>query len=177
VPESKTPVEAYLAVGSNIEPERNILEALERLRQQVSVTGISTFYRTEPLGRPQQPDFLNGVWRIRTSVEPRELKFEVLRPIERALGRVRTADKYAARTIDLDILLYGRAVIDEPGLVIPDPGLRGRPFLALALLELAPRLVLPDTGEALRESQCVQTATGLRPEVEFTEILRDGLKS
>ena len=73
----------------------------------------------------------------------------MLRRIESELGRVRSADRYAPRTIDLDLLLYGDLVIDEPGLRIPDPDIRIRPFIAVPLLELEPGLVMPDTGEAI----------------------------
>ncbi len=174
--EQQAPVEAYIAVGSNIEPEQNILKALERLQQKATVAEVSTFYRTEPLGRPEQPDFLNGVWKILTPWPPRTLKFEVLRPIEAALGRVRSEDRYAPRTIDLDILLYGDAVIREPDLEIPDPDLRRRPFLAAAVLELAPELLLPDTGQALRELAGAEVTTRLNPALEFTQLLRDRLR-
>lgn len=173
--ERPEPVEAYVAVGSNIEPEQNIVKALDRLQERVPVTAVSTVYRTEPVGRLEQPAFLNGVWKILTPLPPRTLKFEVLRLIEAALGRVRSEDRYAPRTIDLDVLLYGNAVIHEPDLEIPDPDLRQRPFLAAALLELAPGLVLPDTGEALHELVKAQAA-GVKPAVEFTKRLRDRLK-
>jgi 2-amino-4-hydroxy-6-hydroxymethyldihydropteridine diphosphokinase len=111
----------YVAVGSNIDPERNIPEALRRLAENVTVGATSRFYRTEPLGRPGQPPFLNGVVRVRTALDAEILKFKVLRGIEKALGRERTADTYAPRTIDLDILLFDTAMIERPGLRIPDP--------------------------------------------------------
>lgn len=165
------PVEVFLAVGSNLDPESNILEALHRIQRRASVTGMSTFYWTEPLDRPDQPPFLNGVWRVETSLPARTLKFDGLRRIEQELGRVRTADKYASRTIDLDIILYGHAVIDEPDLRIPDPDLRTRSFIFLPLLELAPDLVLPDTGERLAAIVPRKTAA-LEPADEFTKRLR-----
>jgi len=175
VAEQQEPVEAFIAVGSNIEPEQHLLTALDRLKEKVPVTAVSTVYRTEPVGRPEQPGYLNSIWKILTSESPRALKFDVLRPLEAALGRVRSEDRYAPRTIDLDILLYGNAVIRERGLEIPDPDLRRRPFLAAGVLELAPGLVLPDTGEALLELVKVQAAE-LKPAVEFTKRLRDRLK-
>lgn len=165
------PVEVFLAVGSNIDPERNILEALQRIQRHARVTGVSTLYRTEPLDRPDQPPFLNGVWRVATPTPARTFKFDGLRRIEQELGRVRTADKHAPRTIDLDIILYGHAVIDEPDLRIPDPELRRYPFIFVPLLELAPDLVLPDTGERL--ATIVPPKMGaLEPAEEFTERLR-----
>jgi 2-amino-4-hydroxy-6-hydroxymethyldihydropteridine diphosphokinase len=119
---------------------------LERLAESVELTGISSFYRTAPVGPAGQPPFLNGVAQVRTDISPRALKFEVLRPIEAALGRRRGPDKYAPRPIDLDILLYGDLVVSEPDLVLPDPDLCERTFLAAALRELAPGLVPPISG-------------------------------
>lgn len=142
---------AYIALGSNIEPDENMPRAIEALAEHVQVTGVSMLYRTPAMDRPDDPSFINGVCRIETNIEPRALKFEVLRGIETALGRVRMEDAYAPRTIDLDILLYGNHVINEAGLNVPDPDLRTRPFLAVPLLELWPEAMLPDTGEALAD--------------------------
>lgn len=132
-----TAVTAYIAIGANVDPEENILNGLERLNRLATVTRVSRFYRTEPIGRRDQPDFLNGICEIRTAMPPRFLKFNALRRIERACGRLRTLDRNAPRPLDLDILLYGQRILDEPDLVIPDPELRARPFLFVPLLELA----------------------------------------
>jgi len=174
--ESGTPIEVYVAVGSNIEPEKNISAALEKLQQYVRVKATSTFYRTMPIGRPEQSAFLNGVWLIATGKPARELKFEVLRKIETELGRVRTSDNYAARTIDLDIALYGNAVINEPDFRIPDAGIRQRPFIAVPLLELKPSLVLPDTGEKLAALLSDKSCQDLEPVYSFTESLKERIK-
>lgn len=166
------PVEVYIAVGSNIEPEKHIPLALDRLQKAVRVKACSTFYKTPPIGRPGQPEFLNGVWRIETQVTARELKFGVLRRIEAQLGRVRTTDQYAARPIDLDIAVYGEAVIREPDLRVPDPEVYGRPSIAVPLLELAPDLVLPDTGRRLSSLPSAQSRADLKPVPRVTEALR-----
>ena len=168
------PVEAFIAVGSNIDPERNIAAALDLLMEQVAVTGVSTFYRTAPLGRPEQPPFLNGVWRVETSMGPRDLKFGVLRCIEAALGRVRTQDRYAPRTIDLDVAAYGTEEIDEPDLIVPDPDIKSRPFLAVPLAELAPGMALPGMGERVAELPAASKTEGLEPMPALTERLREG---
>lgn len=168
-------VEAFIAVGSNIEPERNIPAALEMLREAVCVTAVSTMYRTAPLGRPEQPPFVNGVWRVRTRLGARELKFAVLRRIEARLGRVRTGDARAARPIDLDIALFGDAVINEPDLVVPDPDILQRPFLAVPLVELAPGVRLPGTDVLLAEQPVCRDAGGLEPLAGLTERLREGM--
>ncbi len=145
------PVTAFIALGSNIDPEKNVVSALEALAERVSLEAISTFYWTEALGECPQPPFLNGACRIATVLPPKALKYDVLRSIETDLGRVRTEDRYAPRSIDLDIALYGDCVANEPGLRIPDPDIRNRPFVAVPLLELGPELALPDTGELLSD--------------------------
>ncbi len=165
----------YIGVGSNIEAERNVPKALERLHAVMPLCGISPFFVTPPIGRPEQDDYYNGVVASETEMPPRELKFEVLRGVEAALGRVRGADKYAARTIDFDVLLCGQAVISEPGLVIPDPDLTARPFLAVALLALWPEAVLPDTGQPLRDHVDENAAATLKPAPGFAEALEERL--
>jgi 2-amino-4-hydroxy-6-hydroxymethyldihydropteridine diphosphokinase len=169
-------VEVYISVGSNIEPSENILKALEKLERYVFVKATSTFYRTMPIGRPEQQFFLNGVWLIETGKSPRELKFGILRRIEEELGRIRTQDKYAARTIDLDIALYGDKVINEPGLVIPDPDIRRRNFIAIPLKELDPSLILPDTGEPISSLDITEADTDLEAVHILTESLRERIE-
>lgn len=164
--------EVYVGVGANLEPERNIRQALELLAAQVDIISISTFYRSDPVGRPEQPPFLNGVLGIRTPLSAPDLKSRVLRPIEERLGRVRTEDKYAARPIDLDILLFDSAIILGQGIQIPDPDIRKRVFIAAPLLELAPDLVLPDTGEPLAAVPCLLEKDRLEPLDSFTQELR-----
>ncbi|MFP4057025.1 MAG: 2-amino-4-hydroxy-6-hydroxymethyldihydropteridine diphosphokinase [Candidatus Brocadiia bacterium] len=165
-------VDAYLAVGSNVEPEANIPRALELLGRRVRLVATSTFYRTAPLERPRQPPFANGAWHIRTELGARELKFRLLRRVEARLGRVRTGDRFAPRPIDLDLALYGEAVIEEPDLRVPDPHIRRRAFLAVPLLELAPDIVLPDTGERLAELPAAASRDDLVPHEELTATLR-----
>ena len=138
----------YVGIGSNLSPEANIPAALELLAQAVRLSALSTFYRTAPVGPAGQPAFINGVAEVHTDLPPRSLKFEVLRGIEAQLGRGRGPDKYAPRTIDLDILIYGDLAVREPDLVLPDPDLRERPFLAAALRELAPKLAPQSAGSA-----------------------------
>jgi len=167
-------VAAYVGAGSNIEPRENIPAALERLLRRVEVTGVSTFYRTRPLAPPgdegpvDQDDFVNGVFRVRVACGARELKFGVLRAIEHELGRRRSDDRYAPRTIDLDVLLYGDEVIDEPDLKVPSDDIE-RPFLAVGLLELAPEMVLPHTRQCL---SCLWGPGGVAGMTEDPEISR-----
>jgi 2-amino-4-hydroxy-6-hydroxymethyldihydropteridine diphosphokinase len=144
---------AYVAVGSNVEPLRNVPAAVRLLARHVDVAAASTFYRTEPVAPPGEApaardEFVNGVLAIRTSLPPGPLKRDVLRAVEDELGRDRSAGRYGPRTIDLDLVLFGRMVIDEPALTIPSRDL-DRPFVAIPLRELAPDLVLPHTRQPL----------------------------
>ena len=91
---------AFIAVGSNIDAERNVASALELLGRRVQIVAVSNFYRTPALGAPGSPDFLNGVVEIESELEPRELKRLVLLDVESALGRERGSEKNAPRTID-----------------------------------------------------------------------------
>ncbi len=166
---------AYIAFGANLDPEKNIEAALNQLATAVRVYAISTVVRTPAVARPEQPDYLNGVVAIETAAFPRALKFSVLRGIEQALGRVRSAVKDAPRPIDLDLLLYGRRCVAEEGLVLPDPDIRRRAFVAGPLLELAPDLTLPDTGEALRAIVDEKEVQALCPEMALTQRLRTNL--
>ena len=167
---------AFVGVGSNIEPAVNVPSALQMLRKRTKVEQVSTFYRTAPLSGRHQAMFVNGVLEIRTQLPPIELKFGVLRRIEENLGRIRTADANACREIDLDLLLYGDLVIDDECLKIPDPDIRDRPFVAIPLCELAPGLVLPDTGEYLRLLPIMNSPSPLEALDEFTASLKRSLR-
>jgi 2-amino-4-hydroxy-6-hydroxymethyldihydropteridine diphosphokinase len=174
---AEQPVDVFVAVGSNIEPHVHVPRALRLLKTHVKVTGSSTFYWTSPVGRPGQPRFLNGVWRVETTIPARALKYDVLRGIETHLGRVRTADKDAPRPIDLDIVLYGQLVVDECDLTIPDPQVRRRPFVAVPIVELAPGVVLPDTGEMLVSLAVAREAANLEAAHEISGQLQIILKA
>ncbi len=168
-------VRAYVSVGSNVEPERNILRGLELLSLRVPITALSTFFRTPAIGRPEQGDYLNGVIALDTVLEPLALKVSVLREVERALGRVRTDDAYAPRPLDLDILLHGNRVFDSSGITLPDPDITERPFLAAALIELDPSLRLPGDDQDLAERIDPGVIAALKKEDAFTRELKESL--
>ncbi len=170
-------INIYIGVGSNIDPAQNLVRAFDLLRERLNVLAVSTFYRSRPLLRPDQPDFINGVFLAESLLDPRSLKFEVLRKIESRLGRVRTGDSHAPRPIDLDILLYGESVLSEEDLILPDPDIRRRAFIAVPLLEIAPRLILPDTHEALQNLAVAHDCSGLTPEHELSRALKERLSS
>jgi len=142
-----------ISMGSNIEPERHLAEALRRLRQEVDVIGVSRVFETEPVDSSGGPWFLNAAVMIETRKTPSELKFEVLRVVEEGLGRVRDTDRNAPRTIDLDISLFGDLVFEDPqgGIDIPDPEIVTRAHVALPLADLAPDARHPENGETLGE--------------------------
>jgi len=143
---------AFVTLGSNIEPEANLAAAVRSLREQaeVEVVAVSPVYQTAPVGTLDQADFLNAAVLLRTGLSAEALKAQVLAPIEAALGRVRTADKNAARTIDLDIALFNYEV-SEAGRRIPDPDVLIYPHVALPLADIAPYYVHPESGETLAE--------------------------
>ncbi len=165
-------VEAFIGVGSNMQPERNITDALARLSKHVDITGISSFYKTTPVLRKDQDDYLNGVWQISTSMPPEKLKFDVLRKIEQELHHNRESDKYAPRTIDLDLLLFGDLVIHEENLTIPDPDICERSFIAFPLYELHQALIMPDTKKPLIDILSALSKDSMIPDITFTESLR-----
>jgi 2-amino-4-hydroxy-6-hydroxymethyldihydropteridine diphosphokinase len=147
------PAPVLIALGSNIEPEENLRRAIALLNRGCAVEAVSPVYAGEAVGRPEAPMFLNAAVRIRTDLTPLDLKFEVLRPVEEKLGRRRSADRYAPRTIDLDIAFFGTLVIDDPvhGLLIPDPEISVHAHLALPLADLEPDFRHPLSGEKLAE--------------------------
>jgi len=162
----------YIAVGSNIDPEVNVERALRLLGRFLVVKRLSTFFRTAPLDRPEQPAFCNGVIEIDTLLAPRDLKYTALRAIEAELGRVRSQDKHAPRPIDLDIAVFRNRVVDEPGLTIPDPDIVRRPFIAVPLYELDPKMLLPGLELSLATIVAALKAHTMEPLEAFTERLR-----
>ncbi|MDA8423513.1 MAG: 2-amino-4-hydroxy-6-hydroxymethyldihydropteridine diphosphokinase [Nitrospiraceae bacterium] len=167
---------AFVSVGSNIDPETNVRAALLRLSKETDLRAISTIYLTEPLGRQGQPPFYNCVIEIETPLPPAELKFGVLRNIEAGLGRRRSDDKFAPRTIDLDLILYDDLVMTTPELTLPDPEILERPFLAIALSEIAPGLVLPGSQTGIGEAAAKLSRTGMQPLRTYTDRIRKEIR-
>jgi 2-amino-4-hydroxy-6-hydroxymethyldihydropteridine diphosphokinase len=145
---------AAIAMGSNLDSEDgrdrrgNLLEAVERVRGLGEVV-VSSFYDTAPVGYVEQPRFLNGALLLETELEPVELLRELL-AIERSMGRVRGVDK-GPRMIDLDLLLYGQAVLETAELTLPHPEMAERRFVLEPLAEIAPRMVHPVLGLTVGE--------------------------
>lgn len=140
-------VTAYVALGSNLEnPSRQLRSGLEALAALpgTRLTRVSSLYRSAPVGYADQPDFVNAVAAIETSLSPREL-LDALLAIERRHGRVRDFPN-APRTLDLDIVAYGDRVVEEPGLAIPHPRMQERAFVVIPLAEIAPDALIPGRG-------------------------------
>lgn len=141
---------AYVGLGANLgDREATLREAVRLLGEVpgIEVLAVSTFLETEPWGVADQPWFLNGAAELETSLAPREL-LAVLLDVERRLGRVRDAglQRWGPRLVDLDLLVHGAVVLDEPGLQVPHPRLRERRFALAPLAELAPGLEIPGQG-------------------------------
>jgi 2-amino-4-hydroxy-6-hydroxymethyldihydropteridine diphosphokinase len=138
---------AYIALGANLgDPPRQLragLAALARL-PDTQLAAQSSFYCSAPVGYADQPDFVNAVAAIHTALTPRAL-LDALLAIERAEGRLREFVN-APRTLDLDIVLYGERVIDEPGLTVPHPRMLERAFVIVPLAQIAPDAAVPGRG-------------------------------
>jgi 2-amino-4-hydroxy-6-hydroxymethyldihydropteridine diphosphokinase len=151
---------AYIGIGSNIgDRAANCLHAIEYLAETGRIIGVSSLYYTEPVGLKAQEDFINAVVALETDSKPAEL-LAACRDIEDRLGRRRTV-RWGPRTIDLDILLYGDLVMDQPDLVIPHPLMAARKFVLAPLAEIAPEAVHPvlhkTTAELLEELRDTHT--------------------
>ena len=149
----QTWIEAYVGVGSNVDPEKNILAALPEVEARVQVLDASRFYRNPALvpDSRELPPFVNGVLKIRTHLVPYDLKHHVLRSVEKKLQRSRTGDRYGPRTLDLDLLVYGDVEMESDGITLPDPDISVQPFWAIPLAELAPEMRPPETGLVMKE--------------------------
>ena len=135
-------VEAYVGLGSNLGNRLgNLRSGLRELEERVGPAFCSDAYETAPVGIESQPDFLNAVCKIESSLEPGELLAEML-AAEASMGRVRSVPG-GPRSLDLDLLLYGDAVIDTPGLVVPHARMHERAFVLVPLAEIAPDVVHP----------------------------------
>jgi 2-amino-4-hydroxy-6-hydroxymethyldihydropteridine diphosphokinase len=140
-------VMAYVALGSNLDdPRAQVERGFEALAalSHVTLRAHSRLYRTPPWGIRDQPDFVNAVAKLETTLSPRAL-LDALLAIETHAGRSRGVPN-GPRTLDLDLLLYGDVAIDAPGLTVPHPRLAERAFVLLPLVDLAPEFEVPGQG-------------------------------
>ena len=140
----------FVALGSNIDKERNLPAAVRVLHELTNVVALSQVYETVSVGLLEQPNFFNAAVLIHSKLDLRAFRREVLREVERRLERVRTVDKSAPRTIDADIILFNSTVLDySDGRHIPDPNLRTLAHVAVPIAELSPTMRHPETKEPL----------------------------
>lgn len=143
---------AYIAIGSNLaSPLEQVNAAVQALGEipQSKIVAVSSFYRTPPLGPQDQPDYLNAAVVLETALDAETLLDNTQR-IELQQGRVRKAERWGPRTLDLDIMLFGNEVINTPRLTVPHYDMQNRGFMLWPLFEIAPELRFPD-GPALRD--------------------------
>ncbi|RJT26645.1 2-amino-4-hydroxy-6-hydroxymethyldihydropteridine diphosphokinase [Buttiauxella izardii] len=153
---------AFIALGSNMaSPLEQVTHALDAIATipQSRVVAISSYYRTPPLGPQDQPDYLNAAVALETELSAEALLAHTQR-IELEHGRVRKAERWGPRTLDLDIMLFGNLTLDTPTLTIPHYDMKNRAFMLVPLLEIAPECAFPD---------------GLRVAEVLENLSRDGI--
>lgn len=141
-------VTAYIGLGSNL---ASPVEQIKSARAAIAAIGgveelaFSSLYRSLPMGPQDQPDYVNAVMCVATSLPPMDLLHR-LQSIENDQGRVRKGERWGARTLDLDLLVYGDRKIEVPDLTVPHVGIAERSFVLHPLYEIAPQLVVPGKG-------------------------------
>lgn len=141
---------AYVGIGSNLQgPVRQVEDAMDLLGEiaETHLVTASSLYRSAAFGGIEQPEFVNAVAALLTTLAPDELLGQ-LQAIENRQGRERGETRWGPRVLDLDLLVYSRAAIEEPHLTVPHPGIGERNFVLLPLVEIAPDLVIPGLGRA-----------------------------
>ncbi|ELF1048813.1 2-amino-4-hydroxy-6-hydroxymethyldihydropteridine diphosphokinase [Enterobacter asburiae] len=137
---------AYIAIGSNLaSPLEQVNAAVQALGEipQSKIVAVSSFYRTPPLGPQDQPDYLNAAVELETALDAETLLDNTQR-IELQQGRVRKAERWGPRTLDLDIMLFGHETINTERLTVPHYDMKNRGFMLWPLFEVAPDLIFPD---------------------------------
>jgi dihydroneopterin aldolase/2-amino-4-hydroxy-6-hydroxymethyldihydropteridine diphosphokinase len=167
--------QAFVGLGSNLQPVENVRKALSLLSQKTKLRGLSMVYLTPAEARPGDPDFFNTVAEIYSPYPPLVLKHFILRRIEEALGRQRDGNRFGPRTIDLDLVYFEDQNLDAPDLALPDPHILRRPYLAIGLQELAPDLRLPGWNLTIDEVAACMPKSRMKPLSEYTENLRKDL--
>lgn len=151
---------AVISLGSNIDKERNLPAAIRLLAKMCTIISVSDIYETAPVGEPNGPpagskerlNFWNAAALVETDLSPNQLREQVLNRIEKKLDRVRTEDKNAPRTIDLDLTLYDDEILElDQDHHIPDPDLLKHVHVARPVAELIPQGLHPETGQSYEE--------------------------
>ncbi len=146
--------DAYIAVGSNLGDRESIIQSAIRaiqVHEDLEIVLVSAMIETSPVGDIEQGAYLNGMIHLRTSLDARDL-LSVMLGIESAHGRDRDHEqRWGPRTLDLDLIVFGDRVIDEPGLVVPHPRMHERLFVLEPLTEIAPDIMLPVHNQTPRQ--------------------------
>jgi 2-amino-4-hydroxy-6-hydroxymethyldihydropteridine diphosphokinase len=165
-------VSVYFSLGSNVGNRReNLNKALEFLSERMRIEGVSSVYDTAPEDNPDQPRFLNMIVHAYTMLEPQSL-LSLTRGIEAKLGRT-PAKRYSPRPMDIDILFYGKQVINSPDLTIPHARIPERAFVLVPLNEIAPELVHPVSGKPAKQ-MLAELKKGVQGVFKFTEAEDNG---
>ncbi len=144
------PTPAYVGVGSNLEdPEQQVESAIDSIARipECEIVARSSLYQSAPFGPVEQPDFINAVVGLLTTLDARSL-FHQLQHIENSQGRIR-GERWGPRVLDLDLLVFGGTIVDLDDLTVPHPGIAERNFVLLPLLEIAHDLVIPGLGKVV----------------------------
>lgn len=141
---------AFISLGSNIDKEANMPAAVRMLQELCYLVAVSTVYETLPMGLPNQPNFFNLAVLVETTLRPDQLKQQVLDYVEQELKRLRTGDRNAPRTMDVDLTLFNDEILDYSGHHIPDPDLLRFAHVAVPIADIAPELPHPETGEQMQ---------------------------
>jgi 2-amino-4-hydroxy-6-hydroxymethyldihydropteridine diphosphokinase len=142
------PVVAWIGLGSNLQnPEQQLTQALTELNNAalLSVIAHSALYRTPPMGPADQPDYINAVAMVETTLPP-ESMLDTLQAIESQHGRIRDGEQWGPRTLDLDLLLYADLSISSERLTVPHPGIGLRNFVLYPMREISPTMDIPGLG-------------------------------
>jgi 2-amino-4-hydroxy-6-hydroxymethyldihydropteridine diphosphokinase len=164
-PSASVEVVAYVGLGANLgEPAQTLRTAFQQLDALplTRLTAASRLYRTPAWGVLDQPDFVNAVAQLRTALPAQDL-LRALLAVERDFGRQRAADgsdRWGPRSLDLDVLLYGEARIDETGLHVPHPQMHRRAFVLVPLCEIAPDAMIPGIGRVCEVAAAFTEAEG-----------------
>jgi 2-amino-4-hydroxy-6-hydroxymethyldihydropteridine diphosphokinase len=141
----------YLSLGSNISPEKNLMDAVRLLSNFGDVVAASKVYETPPVGDVIQENYLNAAVLVRSTLSPNKFQQQVIQGIEQDLKRVRTSNKFGPRTIDIDIILFDQEVIQIEHRQIPSDEILERDFVAIPMAEISPNYTHPVTGQKLHE--------------------------
>jgi 2-amino-4-hydroxy-6-hydroxymethyldihydropteridine diphosphokinase len=139
-------MKVVIALGSNLgDREATLIEAINQLMRIITVTKVSTFHETAPVGGPEQPEYLNAVLIGESDLDPADLLAK-MQEIEAGAGRQRH-ERWGARTLDLDLIVAGDLIIDSESLTLPHPRAHERPFVLDPWLEIDSQAYLPGIGE------------------------------